>query len=254
MLKPNLNRPRRPGGADTPRYKQVKQAIMQCLKTGKWKDGQLIPTESRLAEQFKVSIGTVRKAVGELVSQKMLMRIQGSGTYVVSQTQDHMLDLFFHVVRRDGNKQFPAHELVTFKKIPVDALSARHLNMSRDDKVFYIESVASLHGHPVIFDKIVLPCRLFPDLTEVIFRNRGKTTFGLYQSRYGINVVRADEMVIVAAADKSVARFLGMAADAHFLEIQRTAYSYDNLPVEFRRRLVNTARHGYFNSYGVRQE
>jgi DNA-binding transcriptional MocR family regulator len=56
-----------------PLYKEVKNRITQGLAEGLWPPGTAIPSESRLAEQFRVSIGTVRKAIDELVAERILL-------------------------------------------------------------------------------------------------------------------------------------------------------------------------------------
>jgi len=52
-----------------PLYKEVKRRITRGLVDGEWKPGQAIPSESRLAERFQVSVGTLRKAIDELVAE-----------------------------------------------------------------------------------------------------------------------------------------------------------------------------------------
>jgi GntR family transcriptional regulator len=239
-----------PDDSPLPAYKQVRQGITAKLKSGEWKEGQLVPPEPELSRMFGVSLGTLRKAVDELVAEKILIRKQGCGTFVMSQTHEHMLDMYFRIVRKDGDKQFPVHDLKAFRVARPDTAAARSLGLTRDDRVFLIESLIHLHGRPAMFDRIVLPCALFPDLNGEIFRNRGRTTFGLYQSRYGVTVVRAAERLTAVTADPTLAQWLGVAPGSPLLEIQRTAFTFDDRPVEFRRRLVETSTHCYLNEIG----
>src|SRR5690606_21176071 len=71
-------------GAGQPLYKGVKLLITQGRMAGEWRPGQAIPSESRLAGRFGVSLGTVRKAIDELVAEKILVRHQGRGTFVAA--------------------------------------------------------------------------------------------------------------------------------------------------------------------------
>ena len=61
-----------PGASPTfsPLYQQIKVLIMQRLQSGEWKPGELIPSEVELGNRFKVSQGTVRKAIDELAAEK----------------------------------------------------------------------------------------------------------------------------------------------------------------------------------------
>ena len=72
------------GGSPTfsPLYQQIKALITQSLQSGEWKPGELIPSEVELAGRFKVSQGTVRKAIDELAAENLVMRRQGKGTFV----------------------------------------------------------------------------------------------------------------------------------------------------------------------------
>src|SRR5215216_1631155 len=70
-----------------PLYKEVKIRLTRGLAAGEWKPGEAIPSESKLAERFNVSIGTIRKAIDELVADRILLRQQGRGTFVATHTE-----------------------------------------------------------------------------------------------------------------------------------------------------------------------
>jgi GntR family histidine utilization transcriptional repressor len=69
-------------GKAVPRYQQIKDYLLAEIQAGKWREGEAIPPEMGLAQQFGVSRMTVNRAVRELTDEKFLKRIQGSGTYV----------------------------------------------------------------------------------------------------------------------------------------------------------------------------
>jgi GntR family transcriptional regulator len=108
-----------------PLYKEVKIRITRSLIAGEWKPGTAIPSESRLAEHFNVSVGTIRKAIDELVAEKILVRQQGRGTFVTTHTEDRTLYYFFHIVGKDGAREPPTHELLSFQKGKADAETER---------------------------------------------------------------------------------------------------------------------------------
>jgi len=76
------------GDADTPAfsplYQQIKTLLVRSLQAGEWKPGEAIPSEMDLAARFKVSQGTVRKAIDELAAENLLVRRQGKGTFVAT--------------------------------------------------------------------------------------------------------------------------------------------------------------------------
>ncbi len=238
-----------PGG-QLPLYKEVKRLLTQSLAAGEWQGGVALPSETRLAERYRVSIGTVRKAIDELVAERILVRHQGRGTYVASHNARRMLFHFFHIVPAGGGKEQPETELLSFERARADADSAARLNIAPGAPVFRIRNLLRLTGKPVVLDEITLPADRFPRLSEKVFRERDSTIYQLYQERYGINVVRSAERLGAALADRSSAKLLGVAAGSPLLRIKRTALTYHNAPVELRTSLVNTAEHEYFSDLG----
>lgn len=234
----------------SPLYKEVKSRITQSLVAGAWRSGEALPSETRLATQFKVSIGTIRKAIDELVAEKILVRQQGRGTFVATHNEDRTLFYFFHIVGRNEAREFPTTELLSFRKAKADAALAAILRIERGAPVFKIRNLLRLAGEPVVVDDISIPGALFPDLAGKIFRDRDSTIYGLYQSRYGINVIRASERLRASLCDSACARLLQLRRSSPVLEIHRIAYSYHDLPVEFRVSRVSTAGHDYLSELG----
>lgn len=240
---------RRPRGAlpANPLYKEVKNRLMRGLVAGEWKPGQAIPSEWQIAGRYGVSVGTLRKAVDELVAERIVQRRQGSGTYVTTHTEDHQLYNFFHIVGRDGGREPPVHELLSFRAAIAGPEAALRLGIARGERVYRIDNVLRLAGRPVIFDEITLPAASFPDLTKTILAGRAGTIYGLYQARYGINVIRISERLSAARASAQQAAGLSIRAGEPALIIRRVAYTYHDTPVEYRVSCVNTGRHEYLS-------
>ena len=98
-------------------YKRVKYAITELLRQNKWRHNQAIPSEPILAARYQVSIGTIRRAINELVAENILVREQGRGTFVVSHTPDYMLNVFFRIESSEGVRELPNSKLLSFEKI-----------------------------------------------------------------------------------------------------------------------------------------
>ncbi|HXR55598.1 MAG TPA: GntR family transcriptional regulator [Casimicrobiaceae bacterium] len=235
---------------DGPLYKDVKRRLTDALTRGDWKPGAAIPAERRLSERFQISVGTVRKAIDELVAENILIRQQGRGTFVASHNRERELFHFLHVVPEQGTKQYPEVELQSFARGKAGRRTADALGIARGDGVYRIRNVLRLDGVPVIVDDIALSAQRFAGLTERQFRERRSTIYNLYQEAFGISVVTARERVRALAADASVAALLGVDAGAPLLSIRRVALTYRELPVEYRMSLVNTQHHEYWAEIG----
>lgn len=234
----------------TPLYRSVKLQITEALREGRWKHGQKIASEPLLARRFGTSVGTIRKAVGELVAENILVREQGRGTFVRSHSRDYMLDVFFRIVGSEGAHDLPAVRLLSMKRTRADRATAEVLRLKPRAPVIDIETLLTLEGQPAILDRMRLPGQLFPDLTESAFGRREGTVYGFFQDRYGVTVVRADEFITAVHADERTARLLQLRPGEAVLRIARTAYTYKDVPVDSRVRLVSCARHGYLSRLG----
>jgi GntR family transcriptional regulator len=230
-----------------PLYKEVKNRITRSLIAGEWKPGAAIPSESRLAAHFQVSVGTIRRAIDELVAEKIVVRQQGRGTFVTIHTEDRQFYYFFHMVSKDGGKEPPAHELLSLQTVKADDATRSRLDLKRGERVHRIYNVLKLAGAPVIFDELQIPATSFPDLTAEKFGARDGTIYGLYQSRYGINVVRISERLSAALPDARAARVLDISRTTPVLVIKRVAYTYHDQPVELRTSWVSTRNHEYLS-------
>lgn len=235
------------GPTFNPLYKEVKIRIIRGLEDGEWKSGEAIPSETRLAERFDVSIGTIRKAVDELVAGQILVRQQGRGTFVATHNEDRTLFYFFHIVGKDGSKELPVNDMLSFHKGKADEEAEEKLGIEHGARIYRIRSLLKLGGKPIIHDDMVLPAALFPDLDGSVIGERSGTIYGLYQSHYGINVVRTGERLSAAPAPARVAGLLHVKSGTPLLVIKRVAFTYNDMPVESRTSWVNTEHHEYSN-------
>jgi GntR family transcriptional regulator len=231
-------------------YEQVRARLIEGISAGRWKPGEALPSESALANLHGVAIGTIRKAVDSLVAEGALVRHQGKGTFVTEHDGGRLMFHFFHIVGRSGPRAYPEVETLSFRRERAEASAARALGIAPHDKVVRIRNVLSLEGHPRMLDDITLPAALFPGLSEKIFLARGNTIYHLYQSRYGINVLRTDERLRAVLATAEDARLLGVGAGAPLLEIRRVALTFRDRPVELRISRVDTTDHDYHNTFG----
>jgi GntR family transcriptional regulator len=231
-------------------YEQVRARLIEGISAGRWKAGEALPSESALANSHGVAIGTIRKAVDSLVAEGALVRHQGKGTFVTEHDDGRLMFHFFHIVGRSGARSYPEVRTLSFRRDRADSTAARALGIAPHDKVIRIRNVLSLEGQVRMLDDITLPAALFPGLSEKIFLARDNTIYHLYQSRYGINVLRTDERLRAVLAGVEDARVLGVEPGAPLLDIRRVALTFRDRPVELRISRVNTTEHDYHNTFG----
>lgn len=232
----------RPG---SPLYREVRQHITAAIDSREWRPGEAIPSEKKLCERFGVSMGTLRKAVDELTASGVLVRKQGLGTFVARHSEDRYLFSFFHLVGRDGHKEFPSVSFRNFAVAAADSFDAEALAVKVGARLYHLSNILSLRGQVTSLDEIYLPSALFPGLSEQRLRNRTATLYQMYQDEFNISVVRATERVRGFAATRSQARLLQTEVGAPLLEIIRTVYTFQDRPIELRYSYVNTKRCEY---------
>ncbi|MCC7326895.1 MAG: GntR family transcriptional regulator [Burkholderiales bacterium] len=234
----------------SPLFRQIERQMLAALSRGEWKPGSAIPAERHLAERFGSSIGTVRRAIDELVAGNILIRQQGRGTFVASHTRERLLYHFFHIVGESGAKSYPEVEFLSFAKARADRIAAEKLHVAVGDPVFRVRNRLQLLGAPIMIDDITIPAVRFAGMTEARFRGRASTIYNLYQQVFGVYVVRTSERLRAILADADSAALLGIASGAPLLQIRRVALSYNEVPVEYRISLVDTAHNEYWAEIG----
>jgi len=248
MIRPNL--PLAPPGTTfSPLYRQIKTLILQGLDQGEWKPGETIPSEMELATRFQVSQGTVRKAIDELAAEHLLIRRQGKGTFVATHHEPRVRYRFLRLAADDDTEGARAESrLIDCRRLRADTEIARALGLHVGDAVVAIRRLLSFGGAPTVLDDIWLVGSLFRSLShDRLARHRGPL-YALFESDFGVSMVRADEKLHAVAATDEAAALLGVAVSAPLLQVDRVSYTYGDRPVEMRRGLYLTDRYHYRNS------
>ncbi len=233
--------------AFSPLYRQIKALMMRSLQQSEWRPGEAIPSELELAARFKVSQGTVRKAVDELAGENLLVRRQGKGTFVATHAEERVQFRFLRLMPEAGDRETMARRLIdcTRQRAPSDI--ARALQLRASDPVIRVRRLLSDHATAVVFDDIWLPARLFKGLTAQRLTEQRGPMYGLFESEFGVRMIRAEEKIRAVAADAQSAGLLSVAIGAPLLSVERLSMTYGDAPVELRRGLYSTAAHYYRN-------
>jgi len=112
--------------SEVPLHRALAEHIREQIRSGAYAVGEQIPTEQALCEESSVSRTTVRQAIQALVSEGVLDRQQGRGTFVL--TSPPALDAFyrplpqqsFHFAHLDAGWTTPSFELAAAFAMPVN--------------------------------------------------------------------------------------------------------------------------------------
>jgi GntR family transcriptional regulator len=237
--------------AFSPLYQQIKILILQSLQTGEWKPSAAIPSEMDLAARFKVSQGTVRKAIDELAAENLLVRRQGKGTFVATHAEQQVQYRFLRLYPENGDLQSegPAQrQIVDCKRVRASSDIAKALAIRQGEAVLQVRRVLSFAGTPTILEDLWLQGTPFKGLTAERLRAYHGPMYALFETEFGVRMVRAEEKIRAVLPDEEQCALLKIGAQTPLLSVERTAFTYNDAPMELRRGLYLTNTHYYRNA------
>ncbi len=239
--------------AFSPLYRQIKALILQSLQSGEWKPGEAIPSEMELAARFRVSQGTVRKAIDEMATDNLVVRRQGKGTFVATHAEQHVQFRFLKLVPDTGEpgSEGPAQrDIIDCRRARASADVARALTLRSGDAVLQARRVLGYAGVPTIVEDIWLPATPFKGLTAERLAGYHGPMYALFETEFNVRMVRADEKIRAVAASGGLEALLRVPAGTPLLSVERVAFTYKDVPMELRRGYYRTDTHHYHNTLG----
>ena len=234
----------------SPLYRQIKGLMLRALEAGEWAPGAVIPSENELAARYKVSQGTVRKAIDEMSAENLLVRRQGKGTFVATHADPRAFFRFLRLIPLAGGP-------IQSTSVPLECwrakagLEAAHtLGIKPGDPIIIVRRLLEFSAKPVVVDEIYLPGEIFAGLNLEVLKEHQESVYSLFETRFGVRMIRAEERIRAVAADRTNAELLKVSEGSPLLSVERVSYTYGDKPVEWRRGLYSTAEHCYYNELG----
>lgn len=234
----------------SPLYRQIKDLLLDGLRGGEWRPGEAIPSEIELAARFRVSQGTVRKAIDELAAENLLVRRQGKGTFVATHGEPQVRFRFLRLTPDSGEAVAAQRELLEFRRARASAELARLLELKPGEPVIMLKRRIAFDGSPVLLEEVWLPGNRFKGVTAAAITEHQGALYNLFETEYGTRMVRAEERLKAVSADALAAELLGVEAGHALLQVERLSFTYGDTPVEWRKGVYNTDRHYYRSELG----
>ena len=228
-----------------PLYEQIKTLLTQSLIAGEWHPGEAIPSEQELAQRYRVSQGTVRKAIDALAAENILVRRQGKGTFVATHNEETIKRRFLRLTSTEGKREVLENRLLDCSRGKAQGEVARMLGLKSGTAVIEIKRLLFFSGRALILDHIVVPAAPFKGLDAERVQSNHGSLYSMYETQFRVRMVRAEERLRAVAADAESARLLGIAPQSPLLRIERVSYTYGDKPMEWRLGLCMTDDHHY---------
>jgi len=214
-----------------PLYLQVKDMLVQRIIGGTWKPGAAIPNEIELSRELGISVGTVRKALDEMEGERLILRRQGRGTFVIDQTSDECAIRFSNIRDAEGLRISGDIQRCELVSAPANEDEARMLNLSAGEPVFRINRVRTNKDTPFMVEDSTLPQSGFAGLTQ---EAAVSPSIVVLAQNNRILLTRAEEKVSVTTASVEVAANLKVAEGTPLLKLDRVVFAIDGRPIEWR--------------------
>lgn len=249
-----MNRPSQPnevnrGELPLPLYEHVKRQISESILMGLLPEGTLLPSETVLAAQYGVSVGTIRHALAGLSAEGLLSRRRRTGTVVTGRAPQHSLRFFFHYFRlhaADGTLLHSETETTAVSQHEATTEEALALAQEPAAPVIRIDRLRHVGGRPVMQDIMILPAARVPD-----FPPRPRDVPALLYlhllQEYGLRIAAVRETLTADLATSAERRLLDLPRPAAVLRISAIAYDHSGQPVLLGHHAANTAGHVYIN-------
>jgi GntR family transcriptional regulator len=211
------------------------------IEVGEFAQGDRLPTERALSQQLGVSRMTVRAAMDRLVQRDLIVRRQGSGTFVAEpklrQDASKLRGFFEDTV---GQGVLPVSRLLE----QGDMLATRHLagvlNLSVGESVYRVVRIRSARGVPVVLETSYFPAAVVPGLLAMDLEH--SSIYRLMGQEFSARPVRARQSLEVSTAHGSDAAALEIPAGSPVMLIERVSWDALDRTVEYARDLYRPDR------------
>ncbi|WP_322015393.1 histidine utilization repressor [Paraburkholderia sp. J12] len=188
-----------------PPYEQIKRYVVERIADGTWKPGDAIPSETVFVKEFGVARMTVSRALRELMAERVLTRIQGSGTYVAPREYESTV-LEIRNIADEIAARGHRHDARVIRLESRDAPTAIDELGLAGGPVFYSAVVHMEEGEPIQYEDRYVNPQVFPHYLEQDFT---RETPNRYMVRLA-PIQRAEFRIYARKPDAQIRHHLAM--------------------------------------------
>ena len=224
-----------------PLYHQLKQALTDQIVSGRWRAGSELPSEIELCRHFRVSRGTLRRALADLAMHGLVARRQGRGTFVAEAKFEGGVLGSYAFYRSGAIAHDIGSKVLKCELRPASADLRRVLDLRAREGIYELRRVQFMHGVPVTLAASFFPASLVPGLERQDFS--AKHLYALLEDVYGLVFLRAEDAIEPVLADDDVASHLGIKPGAPVFRIERLSFGQGDRVREVRRSFMRGDRY-----------
>jgi GntR family transcriptional regulator len=229
-------------------YKLLARELRSAILDDRFPEGARLPTEAELAAEYNVSRQTVRRAFHDLVSEGMVQRFQGRGTFAASSDRQYVHQ-FGSILDLMGLSLDTQLEVVQPLRRQVNVAAASRLRLD-GDAIYSIVFRRLYDDVPFCHTEVFLPPGVgeklegVPALVEA-GGTSSLTIIGLIDPLLPNPISEAEQSITAIAADATMAAALDRAVGDPLMRVDRIYYTIDGLPVELAISHFNPEHYSY---------
>lgn len=219
-----------------PLYRQLAQRIRKDYVDNSSIDATgPIPSEKELIEEYQVSRITVRNAVNQLVSEGLLKKTQGKGTFVTQRRaypMDHGGGFSHSCVLMQIS---PSTRVISIEKVEPPAEEKAFFGLGKGEKVIRIKRLRLGDGRPMILERLYLP----PAFAALAKENLEGSFYALVEKQFNMIINRGPRWIEIYKADKDDARLMGLSQGEPLILTWECAYLENETPLHSTKLLIS---------------
>ena len=228
--------------AREPLYLQVCELLTRQIAVGVWKPNAALPNELELARELGVSSGTIRKAMEKLEADRLVVRRQGRGTFVIDQTRPEIASRFDRMRQGDGEPIVWGAELLEHGSGTPTGHEQGVLLLGPDEPVARKRRLLVASARPFAVEETCLVIGRLPGLEGT---DLGDWSLTLLAQQHGVHVARACEEVRLTTASQEVAMLLLVEPGTVLVQLDRIISTADGSPLEWRSAICHLREEYY---------
>lgn len=212
--------------APSPLYAQVKQYIQNKIYSGEWKVNDKIPSESELVKLLGCSRMTVNRALRELTADKVLVRVQGVGSFV-AEGQGHSALFQINNIADEIVARNHIHraEVLKLEKIKADVQQALFMQTQEGQPLFHSIIIHYENDVPVQVEDRLVNAALIPNYLKQDFTQITPNAYLMAQAP----VSEGEHIVEAVLANAQECKWLKITKQEPCLLIRRRTWSNKHL-------------------------
>lgn len=226
-----------------PVYFKLQMELKNKIEDARWAPGQKIPPERKLADDYGLSVGTVKKALMNLVNEGYLQRMQGKGTFVTGTRLRRENLRYYRLLRHfeDDEEADLTIQFIDLKKVKPDPEQIQYLNLHKNQKIYIMTRLFYINKIPLIHCISHFPCDMFPQLEKNPFSIFEKTPlYVAFEDIYGVTTVNNQQLYSSIAVDSECAKLLNVKKGSPILLIEMLSFTYKEKVYEYRKSYCMT--------------